>query len=115
MASITIDVSGTPGIRATYTYEETGSSTNVSLGSDGSITVNERGNTNMTFNRKSGQTWNFTGVTISPSGGSVTQNGQTQDDQIKLSDNDTADGDYTYTLNTDAGNFDPQILNRGPS
>ena len=112
MATITITVSGTP---PTGTYTKTSSSGDISVDSSGKITVNERGNTNMTFNRGGSETWKFTGVTIDPSAGSVTQNGQTQDDQIKLSDNDTADGDYEYTLNTDAGDFDPQILNRGPS
>ena len=108
MASASIDVSGTP---PTGTYTQTSGAPQITATSAGQITVTSSGENTLAFYKAGGQSWNFTGVDITPSGGSVTVASVTSR-EVVLNDDDEQTGDYTYCLKTDEGNFDPQILNR---
>ena len=110
MPDINITVTGTPP-DGTYT-----SSSN-KVESDGTITLNP-GVTSVEFDRGSGQGWSFVDpwITFSPAGPFTVDTANCNAGQVVMSDDDPGGGQdttYQYTLVTDQGNFDPEIINKG--
>ena len=110
MPDINITVTGTPP-DGTYT-----SSSN-KVESDGTISLNP-GITSVEFDRGSGQAWSFQSpwITFSPAGPFTVDTANCNAGQVVMSDNDPGGGQdttYQYTLITSAGNFDPEIINKG--
>jgi hypothetical protein len=111
MPDINVTVTGTPP-QGTYT-----SSSN-KVESDGTISINP-GITTIEFDRGNNQNWNFVSpwITFSPSSSPFTvDTANCGDGQVSMSDNDPGGGQdatYEYTLYTNLGNFDPEIINKG--
>lgn len=108
MPDISVTVSGTP---PSGSY----SSSSSKVQSNGNIQVNP-GTTSIQFVRGASQTWSFQNPAISfDNAGPFTVSSQDAG-QVTISDNDPGGGQdrtYEYTLHTTAGNFDPQIINKG--
>jgi hypothetical protein len=108
MPDISITVTGTP---PSGSY----SSNSNKVQADGTITVNP-GTTSISFQRGSDQSWSFQlpYITVTPDGPFDLQSAD--DAQVTIEDNDPGGGQdrsYEYTLHTTAGNFDPEIINKG--
>jgi hypothetical protein len=101
------------GGQATY------KSTNPQVQEDGTITIDEGEDVDITFSPDSGtgQTWVFQSpfITIVPLGGSVTIVSTTQS-EVRIEDSypkDEPPSSYTYSLATSAGILDPRLINKG--
>jgi hypothetical protein len=108
MPDISVTVTGTPPA-GSY------SSSSNKVQSNGNIRVNP-GTTSIQFVRGTNQTWSFENPAITfDDAGPFTVTSQ-DTSQVTISDTDPGGGQdrtYEYTLRTTAGNFDPQIINRG--
>ena len=105
MADITVTVGGIP---TSATYSGTG------VTSTGKIEVNP-GTTTIKFQKATAARWSFNdpAITFSPAGPFTVASNDAS--QVTISDADPAAGEqtYEYTLKTTAGDFDPQIINKG--
>ena len=108
MADITVTVGGTPAI-PTYS-----GAPSAKVGSDGKVTVSP-GTTTIQFKKATTAAWTFKtkAITFDDAGPFTISSHDAS--QVTISDNDPAGTDqtYEYTLKTSAGDFDPQILNKG--
>ena len=111
MPDISVTVTGTPP-QGTYT-----SSSN-KVDSDGTIRITP-GVTSIEFDRGNNQAWNFQSpwISFSPSSSPFTvDTANCGAGKVVMSDNDPGGGQdvtYQYTLYTDQGSFDPEIINKG--
>lgn len=108
MPDISVTVTGNPP-NGSY------SSSSNKVDSSGNIRVNP-GTTSIQFVRGANQSWSFENPAITfDDAGPFTVSSQDAG-QVTISDTDPGGGQdrtYEYTLRTTAGNFDPQIINKG--
>ena len=111
MPDISITVTGSPP-DGTYTS----SSNKVEV--DGTIRINP-GTTSIEFDRGNNQSWNFQSpwISFTPSSSPFTvDTANCGAGKVVMSDSDPGGGQdvtYQYTLYTDQGSFDPEIINKG--
>jgi hypothetical protein len=107
MSDVTVTVTGNPP-------DGSYSSSSSSVQSNGNITV-EPGTETIQFARGNGQAWQFESpwITFAPAGPFTLKSESA--DQVTVVDEDPGGQTMTfeYTLYTNQGNFDPQIINKG--
>jgi hypothetical protein len=85
-----------------------------SVDSQGNITIPQGDVVVITFVPASGQTWSFNAnaITITSPPANVTVGPQIPS-AATINDNNSASGQYTYTISTSLKLIDPKIINRG--